>query len=153
MTRAPARPGKPGTYGVVAIKGRRYYDLGFSTYYPVQGKAGRGKKGGPAEEDLYTYHAEVTRVVDGDSFYAHIALGFGIVLEARLRLRALNADELPTRAGIRAKKALEGLLTGRRKQVLIKTAKSDQYGRYLADVWVGGKDITTELLQAGLTLR
>ncbi|MDP3921124.1 MAG: thermonuclease family protein [Candidatus Omnitrophota bacterium] len=94
-----------------------------------------------------------TKTPGWSTFYADIDLGFGIVLKERMRLRALNAAELPTRAGVRAKKALEVLLTGRRKQVLIKTTKSDQYGRYLVDVWVGGKDITAALVQAGLTLR
>ena len=106
-------------------------------------------------EDLYTYHAEVTETVDGDTFHCVIDLGFGMKIRQRVRLRRLDADEIVSAEGKRAKNVLEKILARDQGKIRIKVSKGDdQYGRYLVDVWVKYKNIDQELLDSGLlTLR
>lgn len=171
---AEAQPGKVGSYRVIERDGKKHYDLGFSTYFEIKGKV--PKETNPPEAQLYTYPATVTQVVDGDTFHAVIHLGFGITLEQRLRLRQLDAPELVTAEGKQAKTALEKVLNIKSSavrdesrgisealtqdprlkahdfpKIIIKTQKSpDQHGRYIADVWVNGKDINPKLLETGV---
>jgi len=68
----------------------------------------------------------VTRVVDGDTFYVS-------GLTERVRLADVNAPELSTAEGQRAKAALEALLLGRRVCLDIDYLyKTDRYGRFVA---------------------
>lgn len=146
---APAAPAlkKPGVTRIIPFNGLKARDLGFHTYKMTKAVLKRQ----PSAGDLYYYRAEVDEVVDGDTFWARIDLGFGIWQRHRLRLRAVNAPELGTRAGIEAKTALKKALG--RGRVIIRTTKSDQYGRYLADVWCGGRYVDFELMATGLFSR
>ena len=147
-------------------------DLGFSNFLSVDKKLkfhdgdivqlvkGKLKKSESLkEQDLYTFEAEVIRVLDGDTFAASVDLGFGFTTVQTLRLRGLDAPELlphetsksrraalgspetsaESRAGLAAKSFVEAQFAKARGKVLIKTVKSDKYDRYLADVWVGGE--------------
>jgi len=68
----------------------------------------------------------VTRVVDGDTFYVS-------GLPERVRLADVDAPELSTAEGQRAKAALEALLLGRRVCLDIDDLyKTDRYGRFIA---------------------
>jgi len=58
----------------------------------------------------YTYAATVDRIVDGDTLWCSIDLGFGIAVREKLRLRGINCPELGTPEGERAKKFVEKLL-------------------------------------------
>ena len=104
--------------------------------------------------DLYTYNAQVTQVVDGDTFHCLIDLGFGITFQDRVRLRRLNAPEIITTDGQRAKKVLERLLfSSPVGHIVIKVSKTDdhdQYGRYLVDVWANNQNIEQALLASGI---
>lgn len=116
--------------------GRILIDCGFSVYCPVS--AEEIKAVHRTASPSYTYRARVDRVVDGDTLLVMIALGFGIQLRERLRLRGVDCPELSTKEGARAKLAVEALLPPN-SMVAIKTRKSgkDIYGRYLADVFYG----------------
>ena len=46
---------------------------------------------------MYTYEAQVTRVVDGDTIDALVDLGFDIHKSIRIRLVGMNAPESRTR--------------------------------------------------------
>lgn len=148
-TLKPVPLGKPGVYRVAEYNGKKYYDLGFSVHIGMRGKA--PKITDPPEEALYYYNAQVLSVYDGDTFHALIDLGFGVVLEQRLRLRRLNAAELPSADGEKAKRILNKILMQDGGRILIKTSKSDdQYGRYLADIWAAGVSIDPQLLRSGV---
>lgn len=99
---------------------------------------------------FYTYHAEITEVVDGDTVRANIDLGFHIwVRDEKLRLHAIDAPELrrygagaevtdaEKAAGKAAKAALVDLIEG--KEVTLCTIKDGKgkYGRYLAQIYLG----------------
>lgn len=118
----------------------------------------------------FTYSAFVTRVVDGDTIYADVDLGFHILTKQKFRLlgidtpeiyRPLNEKELAH--GREAKRFLESLILN--KFVIIQTKKTGKYGRWLADVYlddnfideVSGDDwyvsVTEKMIEAGFEKR
>jgi endonuclease YncB( thermonuclease family) len=90
--------------------------------------------------------ATVMRVLDGDSFVAAMAGE-----ERRVRLAGVRAaragDARCTRLAGEAAQALrQALASG---PVLIEPRGKDEYGRTLATVFVGGKDVSEGLVRAG----
>ena len=107
---------------------------------------------GAGEENFHTYEALVTRVVDGDTFHARITAGFGIVVDQRVRLKRIDAPEINTEEGAEAKALLEKILARDGGRVLLQTFGVDQHGRSLANVWVQGKSVDQEILDADLAI-
>jgi len=89
-------------------------------------------KNGPSL--LYTYAAVVTNVVDGDTIDARIDVGFSMRLSDRLRLKGINCPELSCAQGRKAKAFVEEYLASC-PVVVIRTKKSEMYGRWLADIF------------------
>ena len=85
------------------------------------------------DKPAYTYHALVERVVDGDTLLAIIFTGFGGFVRERLRLRGINTPETKTPEGEKAKKFVEALLPAG-TFLVIKSYKTDDYGRFVVDV-------------------
>lgn len=88
---------------------------------------------------LNIYKAYLERVVDGDTIRVILDLGFGIFHEEILRLKGINAAEIKTNEGKRSYKFLNDLL----KDVpflIVKTVKTDIYGRFVADVFLEGTE-------------
>ncbi len=113
-------------------------------------------------EELYTYAACVDRVIDGDTLIARIDLGYGLLTTQRLRLRGIDAPEVATVAGVKAREYLTGRLKGL-DRIVVKTHKDpEKYGRYLTDLFIlpgiqdvariarEGVYINQELLDRGL---
>lgn len=93
----------------------------------------------PAKNDpkeLFTYQAELERVVDADTLWVVIDCGFETEVRKKLRLRGIDAPELDTRLGRKAKRFVEKLLKPC-PFIVLKTYKdqSDKYERYLVDVY------------------
>jgi endonuclease YncB( thermonuclease family) len=94
-------------------------------------------------DPLHIYKAIVESVVDGDTLLTRIDLGFNVWISQRVRFRGINTAELirngvktgaaPDRAD-QAKAFVEERLKGI-EFVVIKTYKTDMYGRYVADVF------------------
>lgn len=164
--------GKLNTYQVINEDKHLKIDLGFSSFKelpPVEGKA-KMKQGDivrvekwkiePAPDrttlDLYTYSATVYEVTDGDTFWAVVDLGFGFTTKQKLRLRGIDAPELPTEEGLEAKAFVQERLKSGQK-IIICSTRSDKYDRYLADVYYTAKDgehfLNNELLENRLALR
>lgn len=124
------------------FKGKLVYDLGFSVFYkPAKGRLKNSKPS-------YTYRASVAQVVDGDTFWAFIHLGFGVNTEQKLRLRGIDAPELARAVGERAKRYLARKLKAA-KDVVIMSSRSDKYDRYLADVWIDNVYLNQLLVDQG----
>lgn len=115
---------------------------------------------------MYQYKATVVRVVDGDTVYFDVDLGFQIRMTIDVRLYGVNTPEVrgPTReAGLKAKAYVENALPAG-TTVIVKTYKAEKYGRYLADVWYlpgvtdreqilsQGQMLNQELLDKGLAV-
>lgn len=146
-------------------QGKLFIDLGFSNYAELpkwmQGKVKEGdifqlksktrleKLPKASRKDLYTYEAFIERVVDGDTFWIQVDLGFGMWTRQKLRLRGIDADEITTNSG---KKAYQFLLEKVKNLpwVTIKTTKSDKYDRYLTDLFAGDEFVNKTLLEQGL---
>jgi len=104
---------------------------------------------------MYQYRATVQRVVDGDTVYVTVDLGFFLTATMNLRLRGVNTPELrgPQRPrGLEVKAFVqEKLPVG--KRVVINSYKIGKYGRYIADVFY--HDTSTdwqEILAEGIHL-
>lgn len=103
---------------------------------------------------MYEYRAFVRKVYDGDTITVDIDLGFGVVLKSqKVRLLKINAPE------IRGKSRAEGLKSRDflrenicNKWVIIKTTKDKKgkYGRWLAEVFLGDRNINDLLVEKGL---
>lgn len=95
----------------------------------------------PASESgpvpLYTYKAQVERVVDGDTLKAVIDIGFDTTTRQTLRLRGIDCPEMDTPEGKAAKSFVEQKLKGA-EFITIKSIQSrkEKWGRYLADVFL-----------------
>lgn len=87
----------------------------------------------PASQ-LYVYKALVERVVDGDTLLCMVDAGFSNWTRQRLRLRNINAPEINTPRGQKAKAFVQESLT-HCEFVIVKTYKTDKYDRYIADVF------------------
>ncbi len=94
-------------------------------------------------DPLNIYKAVVEKVVDGDTLLVRIDLGFEVWINQRLRLRGINTAE-QVKHGVKTKKTpdradqakafVEDKLKGI-PFIVIKTYKTDMYGRYVADVF------------------
>ena len=88
---------------------------------------------------LYHYKMTVTKVVDGDTVYGDVDLGFNIGFKKmEFRLSGINTPETKgtTReAGLTSKKFVEDAILN--KEVIIVTKKDgkEKYGRYLAEIF------------------
>ncbi len=92
--------------------------------------------------DLFTFRGKLRRLIDADTPLMMIDQGFGRWTHQRLRLNGIDAPEMDTLAGQRAKKWVEDELKGI-ENLVVKTYKTDQWDRYLVDVFYlrGEKDI------------
>src|SRR3989338_2657417 len=114
-------------------------------------------------EQLFTYKAEVKRIIDGDPLIARVSLNFRMFITQKFRLRGIDCPEINTPEGKRAKRFVEERLNGL-DFIVIKTHKdtTDKYERYLADIFYlsgetdidkiakEGNYLNQELLDAGL---
>jgi len=88
----------------------------------------------PVDEEAGTYLARVRRVVDGDTLVVMVDLGFAVEVGQTLRLRGIDAPELPTEAGARAREFVCEALSAS-ERVVVTTRHRDKYGRWLADLY------------------
>lgn len=110
----------------------------------------------PFRKDSYTRRFRPTEVVDGDTFYGHIVLGFGPVLEdQKIRLSACDTYETRRRAywtkGLSMVEIDRHLYLGKQAKVFVEETfskaediqitslrkpKRGSFGRWICDVWV-----------------
>ena len=99
--------------------------------------------------DKYIYRAKLDRVVDGDTVYALIDVGFDIWFKKRIRFKGLDTWESRTRnleekaLGLKAKARTKELLekvSSKSGYFRIKSYGLGKYGRVLAEVFIMDKD-------------
>jgi len=104
---------------------------------------------------MYQYKARVARVVDGDTVYVSVDLGFYLRQEMKLRLKGINTPEIrgPERPeGLKARQFVVEALAPC-PAVVINTYKIGKYGRYIADLWyLPSSDDPAEILEKGRCL-
>jgi micrococcal nuclease len=101
---------------------------------------------------LYEYQCTVIRVIDGDTVDVAIDLGLRIYHQTRIRLYGINAPEMSTDEGKRAKARLSELMPVGGEFILrtIKDRK-EKYGRYLG-IFVDseGHEVSQRMVSEGL---
>lgn len=104
----------------------------------------------------YEYRAVLYRVVDGDTVYLSVDLGFRVWVTVEFRLARIDAPEVvggTKAAGVAATNYLVGLLTGR--EILVRSDKSrDKYGRWIGELFIPGGygvwlSVSDEMLSSG----
>ena len=90
---------------------------------------------GILKDKLYTFKAHVERVIDGDTFLCNVDCGFGIWSRQRFRLSGIDAPEIDTVLGMKAKSFVENVLKNC-AFIIAKTSRSDKYDRYLVDIFL-----------------
>jgi endonuclease YncB( thermonuclease family) len=108
-----------------------------SNLYENEQSAGAGKKGAQLERSLahvFHYPAELLRVIDGDTILVRIDLGFETFRRETIRLRGIDTPELRTEEGKEARQFVVDAL-GNIKGLVVRTYKTDVYGRYVGDVF------------------
>lgn len=115
------------------------------------GSSYKFKLSGAKPRELYTYKALVERVVDADTVWLNIDLGFSSWSRQKVRLAGIDAPELSTKEGQEAKKFVEARLK-EVEFVVVKTHKSDKYDRYLTDVFYSSESDLFKVLEEGTFL-
>ena len=116
------------------------------------------------ESNIYTYKAYIEEIIDGDTIWMNIDLGFNNWTSQKLRLRNINAPDINTPEGRKAKNYIASRLNPC-VFVIVKTHYRDKFTRYLVDIFYDknitdeyelaekGKLLNLELLEKGLVGR
>ncbi|NBV06065.1 MAG: DUF1016 family protein [Proteobacteria bacterium] len=151
ITKLSLQRGRLFTYKIVVSphSGKTLIDCGFNIFSQiktslktdgavvesVKKNEGFALKKAPAKKrQLHTYKAFLDKVVDGDTLHVTLDLGFKIEHKVILRLAKINAAEIDSDAGKKSAAAVTKILQNV-KFLIVKTNKTDVYGRYVADVF------------------
>ena len=111
----------------------------------------------------YTYNAELLDVIDGDTLWLQIDMGFQSFRKEKIRLARINAPEINTAAGKKVKRFVLRRL--KNSHIVIETRKRGKFGRILALVYYHpthsdynailnyGTLLNDELIERGLATR
>lgn len=108
-------------------------------------------------EPVYIYRATCHRVIDGDTYELDIDLGFKVYARITVRLRDVDAPELPTADGLRAKAAAQSLLmlASPLPQIVVQSYKGRRsFERWVCDVWLpDGRSLADVMVESGNAVR
>jgi hypothetical protein len=158
--------GKLFTYPIKIAAGQKVLDLGFNIFQTFEGNFEVGdlaesatdaagfylKESAASKKQTHTYKAYLERIVDGDTIIVTLDLGFKTLHKEILRLAKINAPEKGTEGGALATAKLTEILNNS-QGLVIKTNRTDIYGRYIADVFLGdeeGEYLNQMLVDSGL---
>lgn len=98
----------------------------------------------------YEYTAKVIRIVDADTIWLDVDLGFDVRRKDSFRLAGINAPEVSTVEGKAARDWLVDLLKPG-DEVVVRTQKDhrEKYGRYLAVIVSRGRNLNDDLVKTG----
>ncbi len=99
---------------------------------------------------MYTFKATVVRVIDGDSLWLRVDVGFRMTYTDNFRLARINTPEIRTKDAAIKEKAYEAKarleeLAPQGAEVLIQTDKSGKYGRWIAELTVSHPTTGTQI--------
>lgn len=97
----------------------------------------------------WTYPATIVRWVDGDTVDVTVDVGFRGTRQERLRLLGVDTPERGEE-GFNEARAYCEYLAPQYTRVVIRTSKSDSFGRWLVEIWTGTEMIGEALLAKGL---
>jgi micrococcal nuclease len=100
--------------------------------------------------------AEVIRIIDGDTIEVDAHPWPGHAVRVSVRLRGIDTPEHRSRCAdqramaLLARDELERLVTGFQTVELINVSGGKYYGRVLADIRAGSRDVAAAMLESGL---
>jgi micrococcal nuclease len=110
----------------------------------------------------FIYRAQCVRVVDGDTVDLYVDCGFYQYAKLRFRLIGIDTPELNSKDQGERLKALEAKQftvdmlkpapVSDNWSLLVKTYKSDSFGRWLCDIYADGVQLNAELLSKSLAV-
>lgn len=110
-----------------------------------------------SKDKLYKF--EVIRVIDGDSIKVYIKDFPENLQKTTIRLARIDTPEMGSKAKCEEEKSLAvkakdytDLLISEAKKVQFKPLGYEKYGRILAEVFIDGKNLADELLEAKLAI-
>lgn len=101
-------------------------------------------------EPAYTYNATIMRIVDGDTVDVAVDVGFYITVNVRLRLYGLDTPERGQAGHAEAAQALAKMIPVGAKVVVRTFKEPEKYGRFLAVIPWGTKDVAWHMVQMGM---
>lgn len=109
---------------------------------------------------MWTYRAQLVRVVDGDTVDVLVDLGFGVQITQRVRVAGVDAAERNTVTGAGVTAWARDWIAAHSPHGVLwpltltssKPRPTDKYGRYVADITatVGGDSLAAAMLAAGI---
>jgi micrococcal nuclease len=110
---------------------------------------------------MYQYKAKVLRWIDGDSVLVRIDLGFHCERQERIRLARINAHELRGNTPYKRRMARTARFQAKKicpegSVVIVDTKRNprqDMYARYIAEIKIGKKNVSDELLKRKVVRR
>jgi endonuclease YncB( thermonuclease family) len=107
--------------------------------------------GAQSREGLRALQGTVTRVVDGDTLWVRVDRTTRdrrpYTRNLKVRLHGIDAPEGPQAWGDRARDALRALVLDR--PVELRVVTRDDFGRTVALVFIGTRDVSAEMIAAG----
>ena len=108
---------------------------------------------------MFTYKAELLRVVDGDTVDLKVDLRFDIFIHMRFRLFGVDTPEIRTKDlkekewGLRAKEFVVQTFAENGNKCIVNTQKDakEKYGRYLATIVFRDKSLNDMLVENKFT--
>jgi len=120
---------EPYVYKYIEIDGRKAVDLGFKMHIF---KPNRTVNVGDVTH--YTYKAKVLEVIDGDTLWVHIDLGFDCGTTQKVRLRGIDTEPIETPKGFEAQVFIETRLKAV-EFIALRNYWRDKFTRYLVDIF------------------
>lgn len=100
------------------------------------------------KRDEYVRAGIVGRVIDGDTVVVDLDLGWDIYTRVPVRLAGINARELRDPGGPEARDYLSRVLP-ENTAITVRSLDRDKYGRALAVIYLGTRNINERLLDEG----
>lgn len=98
----------------------------------------------------FAYKATIVRVIDADTLELNIDLGFRVHTIIEGRVNGVDAPEMSTEAGIRARQAVVELLGLTQSITVASWRDRRSFARWVVDVWVDDLLLATWLTQHGM---
>ena len=103
------------------------------------------------DDKLYWYAVEeVVSAHDGDSIIVKLAVGFYMTGRIKLRLAGLDTPELGEQGALEARDYLrKRLAEAEPGTTKVRTFKTEKWGRWLSELYIGDEHINQTLLDLG----
>jgi endonuclease YncB( thermonuclease family) len=100
---------------------------------------------------VYEYAARLLKVVDGDTIYVDVDLGFDVHTRQRIRLAGVNCPEHGTLAGDNATAYTTQWLAQNGPELTLRTVldRREKYGRILGSITAGTRNLNADLITDG----